>query len=253
MDKIPQEKCEKMTIEQAERLVGWKVEEKVDGSRSFFNGTKFVSPERATFKNERYTHILNELKGINCVIDGEIYFPDGCVSDATLTENWKKCKYAVFDLLEIDGFNTTKLPLWCRSAMLKALVKGMVNVHFVREFKSAREGWDYAKKNDKEGIVIKNLQSAYVDKRSRDWIKVKNYHEITLEIVGYEEGSEKGAFILSNGGRMSALSADYVAEYKRLSAKGVNSKVFAEIEYLYKTKAGKLFQPVLKRLVAKLK
>jgi len=246
MDKIPQEKCEKMTIEQAERLTGWKVEEKVDGSRSFFNGTKFVSPERATFKNERYTHILSELTGINCVIDGEIYFPGGCVSDATLTENWKKCKYAVFDLLEIDGFNTTKLPLWCRSAMLKALVKGMVNVHFVREFKSAREGWDYAKKNDTEGIVIKNPNSQYEDRRSKSWIKCKNYKECKLEIVGYENGSEKGAFILSNGGRMSALSADYVVEYKRLKAKG---KVYAEIEYLYKTKAGKLFQPVLKRLV----
>ena len=111
-----------------------------------------------------------------------------------------------------------------------------------------------ASQQTKKGAEMRKvILSAYVDKRSRDWIKVKNYKETTLEIVGYEEGSEKGAFILSNGGRMSALSADYVAEYKRLSAKGVNSKVFAEIEYLYKTKAGKLFQPVLKRLVAKLK
>jgi len=244
-----QMKCKSMTIEEAkENCQGWIVQEKIDGTRSFFDGNKFVSPERETFKNERYIHILNELKNINAVLDGEIYFPNGCVSDASIEENWSKCRYAIFDILKFRGFDTIKEPLYGRLKLIEEIVKGLKNVELINTFNGIEEGWKFVKDNNKEGLILKNPNSIYEDKRSKNWIKVKNFEEIVEEIVGYEEGKQKGAFILESGGKMSALSEDFVKQYFKLKEKG---KVFAEIEFLYRTDSGKLFQPVLKRLIDK--
>jgi len=244
-----QMKCKSMTIEEAkENCNGWIVHEKIDGTRSFFDGEKFVSPERETFKNERYIHIVNELKNINAVLDGEIYFPNGCVSDCIIEENWSKCRYAVFDVLNIDGNDISNLHLSRRLFHIKSMIKNMKNVELVNTFNTINEGWNFIKKHNREGLILKNPNSIYEDKRSKNWIKVKNFEETVEEIVGYEEGKLKGAFIMESGGKMSALSEDFVKQYFKMKEEG---KVFAEIQFLYRTSSGKLFQPVLKRLTNK--
>jgi len=245
-------KCESMTINEARKdHKGWIIQEKIDGTRTFYKCGVLDSPERAGLKAERFAHIQNELRkmvGIDVVLDGEIYLPNGCVHQVNASENWKKCRYGVFDVLEVGGRNLREIPFSERRSILNSLLAGCKFSDTVREFDSLEQGWNEVVSKELEGLVIKNPQGKYYDTRNWAWIKIKNYKEAVEEIVGFEEGSVKGAFLLANGGKMSALSADKVREYKELKAKG---RVFAELEYLYKTKTGKYFQPILKRLVIK--
>jgi DNA ligase 1 len=50
-----------------------------------------------------------------------------------------------------------------------------------------------------EGVMIKDVNAPYECKRSHSWLKAKPFIEVTLEIVGYEEGTGK------NAGRLGAL------------------------------------------------
>lgn len=50
-----------------------------------------------------------------------------------------------------------------------------------------------------EGVMIKDLDAPYECKRSSSWLKAKPFIEVTLEIIGYEEGTGK------NAGRLGAL------------------------------------------------
>jgi len=50
-----------------------------------------------------------------------------------------------------------------------------------------------------EGVMIKDVDAPYECKRSASWLKAKPFIEVTLEIVGYEEGTGK------NTGRLGAL------------------------------------------------
>lgn len=238
-------KCERKSVEEAEQLKGWIVEQKLDGTRTIFKEGRLISPERQTFKNDRFGQILGDLKGVNAILDGEIYLPNGTIHSVNSKENWAKCRFAVFDVLEFDGRDLTSLPLFERQKFIPKVVNGKLYVEEVKRFNSVKDGWKEIIKQDLEGLVVKNPDGRYEDKRSRNWIKVKNYHEAVIEITGYEAGSDKGAFILSNGGRMSALSKDKVEEYHELKKKG---RVFAELEYLTMTSSGKFFQPILKRL-----
>jgi DNA ligase 1 len=50
-----------------------------------------------------------------------------------------------------------------------------------------------------EGIMAKDIDAPYECKRTHNWLKLKPFIEVTLEIVGYEEGTGK------NAGRLGAL------------------------------------------------
>ena len=50
-----------------------------------------------------------------------------------------------------------------------------------------------------EGVMIKDVDAPYECKRSHSWLKAKPFIEVTLEVVGVEEGTGR------NAGRMGAL------------------------------------------------
>jgi DNA ligase-1 len=50
-----------------------------------------------------------------------------------------------------------------------------------------------------EGVMIKDVDAPYQCKRSHSWLKAKPFIEVTLEVVGVEEGTGR------NEGRLGAL------------------------------------------------
>lgn len=224
----------------------WVFELKIDGSRTFWDRDRLLS-SRLVDCSIRFKHIANELKYTNAIIDGEIALPNGNVLELNKSENWNKAKYYVFDILELDYQDTKGYPLFERQKILRELIDGMENVEFIKQFNSFNEGWNYVKENNLEGLVIKRkdsiyLSNLYTEMRTNSWLKIKNWKEEKLRIVGFEEGDVKGAFILENGSRVSALRSDL----GKLFSDGC--RLEAEIIYMGKTQGNSLFQPVLKRL-----
>ncbi len=103
--------------------------------------------------------------------------------------------YYIFDLLFLDGYDTTRLPLRARKTLLRAAVDYddpiryciHRNEHGLDYFREAcGKGW--------EGLIAKRAASRYVHQRSRDWRKFKCVHQQELVIGGWTEprGSREG-------------------------------------------------------------
>lgn len=230
---MEKQKFEEMKIDEALTRRFNNISLKRDGTAMHFIDGKLIS-NRDCIRNSRFPHIANLLKKfeINNVV-GEIYIEGGCIFDITAKINWHNAKYMIFDIKTNQSIEQKK-------AYIEEIVNKINNPSITKPlyFATIREGWDYVVKNNEEGLVAKHSNF--------DIYKIKKLNEAKIKIVGYESGLEKGAFILENGGKVSATSRDFVERYRQLS-KG--NEVFADIRYQFKTPDGKFFQPRLLDLV----
>lgn len=184
----------------------WIFEEKFDGIRilAFCKGSqvKLFSRNKIS-QNDTYPEIADALKNLklNAILDGEVVAFSGkktsfeqlqkrfmAIELEQAISNKVSVYYYVFDLLFLDGYDTTQLPLLERKKLLQKIIptKGIVRYtpHKNEKGKQLRitackKGW--------EGIMAKNANSTYQHKRSRDWLKFKCLNEQELVIVGYTD------------------------------------------------------------------
>lgn len=225
------------------------MQEKLDGQRVIFN--KDLISRRDVILNDKFKHIYNELKGLNQILDGEIVFLKDGISDfhgLSLKENQDKAIFIVFDILSLDGKTFTSLVYESRLILLKILssYNTFKHIKMIKTFPVNKKLIAKWKAEGREGLVLKKLDSRYVFKRSDSWLKLKFLKEGKFKIIGHEKGTEHGAFLLENGGKVSACSRENVLTYEQMAKQG---SVFADVDFLNETITGKLFQPVLKRLV----
>jgi len=205
---------------------------KRDGTLIYFKEGKLFSPRCE--RSERFAHILNILKQKDMPeLYGEMYIEGGNVFDVSSSENWKSCCFMPIDLED------KKLNYSERQVLLNQLVKEISNPFITPlvKFKDFKSGWDYVKKTNGEGLVIRN---------EREWIKVKALQNTKIEIVSHETGKDKGCFILSNGNRVSGTSKELVRQFNEIKKRG--NKAIAEISYPFITPTGHYFQPRLTNL-----
>ena len=102
--------------------------------------------------------------------------------------------FVAFDLLYGNGRDLRDEPLETRKAALEAILTGrgpvMLSKHVLGEGTNL---YELAKSRDLEGIVGKRRASAYVSKRSRDWVKIKAQMRQEVVIAGWTaaRGSRK--------------------------------------------------------------
>ena len=176
---------------------GWIFERKFDGIRCL--AVKRDGQVRLLSRNdldlrERFPTIaaaVAELEADDLALDGEVVAVRG--GFAGLAQTGGRA-YFVFDALELGGEDVRELPLAERKQRVHALglsaplhasepLKGNGLTLFKR---ACRSGW--------EGLIAKRADSAYVARRSRDWLKVKCGKEQELVIGGFTEprGSRTG-------------------------------------------------------------
>ncbi len=190
----------------------WVFERKLDGVRCLAfkgadGGVRMLSRNRLS-QNARFPEpatALGDQPAEELAVDGEIVAFEGSRTSFSRLARRAREPVAVylylFDLLHLDGFDTRRLPLRTRKALLRrAVVFGgplRYTPHRNRDgrvlFREAcRKGW--------EGLIAKRADSPYVGKRSRDWLKLKCGNEQEFVIGGYTapRGSreELGALLL---------------------------------------------------------
>jgi len=189
----------------------WVFERKLDGIRAIAikadKRVRLLSRNNLSL-NARFPEVVEALErdpATHFVLDGEIVAFDGArTSFETLQQRGERdveIFYYVFDLLHLDGRDTTSLPWRERKSLLRRVLvfHGPVRLTPHRNergeelFREACEkGW--------EGLIAKRADSPYVHGRSRDWLKFKCSAEQELVIGGYTEptGSriELGALLL---------------------------------------------------------
>lgn len=180
----------------------WIFENKYDGYRAIAvinqNEAELWSRNHISF-NTNFYPLIAELKKINhtVVLDGEVVVEDNNgKADFQLLQNYLKTgkgnlKYYVFDILNLNGHNTTKLTLLERKEILKILIQKQKfsNIYYSEHtIGNGIEQFEKAVKNQGEGIIAKKADSSYLpDKRSNDWLKIKIVQQEEAIIIGITE------------------------------------------------------------------
>jgi len=178
-----------------ERFAGkdWLFEKKFDGIRlmAFKHGrdVKLYSRNRLLQNLPSVAKAVAAIPAEEVILDGEVAW-DGTSS------------YHVFDILWLNGNNTTELPLEQRRDLLKKLT-------FTAPIKRVTlldgdEPWERARRDGWEGVIAKRRGSPYEHRRSKHWLKMKI--EASQELV-------VGGFTDPQGGRVG-LGALLVGYYE---------------------------------------
>jgi len=156
-----------------ERFSGpeWIFERKFDGIRllAYKRGSDVTlySRNRLPQNNPPVAAAIAALPVEDAVLDGEVTWPGG------------KIAYHVFDILWLDGRDTTSLPLEERGAILSRLpfTPPLQHVKALTD----PDPWERARREGWEGVVAKRRDSPYEHRRSKHWLKMKC--EATQELV----------------------------------------------------------------------
>jgi len=186
---------------------GWLFEPKWDGERclAFRLGRdlRLFSRNRKRL-NEKYPEItaaFQRQEADSFIADGEIVtFKNGVTSFAKLQQRMQvdhppadllrkvPVWLYLFDLLYLDRHDTRQVPLRYRKQVLRKAFDFRDALRLTEHCdtegeayyrKACRRGW--------EGVIAKNGDSAYVSRRTRDWLKFKCRKEQEFVIGGYTD------------------------------------------------------------------
>jgi len=245
----------------------WLYEVKWDGYRAIV----FIHDERAKLVSRNQNDLTGEFPEIaqalqilpveNAILDGEVVALDeegrpsfslmqqrtGMTSPRSrgVRNRGVPIVYYAFDLLYLNGYNTTAVPLEQRKSLLQGLIpadKGFLRYsdHYVAQGTAL---YGVARDKGLEGIVAKLRTSPYVQKRSRDWLKIKITRRQECVIAGYTDpkGSREnfGSIVLGlydENGKLVHVGnagsgfneATHAALWKKLSALKTDNNPFGE-------------------------
>jgi bifunctional non-homologous end joining protein LigD len=151
---------------------------------------------------KKYPPVVKALKelGHDAVLDGEVVVfneegkPD---FDAlqTFTGHDTPMNYCVFDVLWLDGYDLTGLPLTDRKAILRGLVEGNDVLRFSASFEDGVTLYQQALDLDLEGIVAKRKDSYYQQgARNDNWLKTPTRKRQEFVIGGWAESDKARSF-----------------------------------------------------------
>lgn len=224
---------------------------KLDGERCI----AYLDKDNTELRNKRNVKMLAkvpELSNIHkqikhrCVLDGElIVIKDGKpnffeIQRRSLMSNTFKIQLAsaklpasftAFDILYYDDHAVTDLPLMQRRKLLEKVLKENERIAVSRYIeKQGIEFYELAKQNELEGIVAKRKDSKYYcDKKTKDWIKIKNLLDDDFVICGY---------IFKENGVISIVLGQYLNRdlvYKGHVTMGISTVAFGRIKSIVET------------------
>lgn len=154
--------------------------------------------------------------------------------------------YYVFDILELDGEDLRDLELLERKRILDEFFREKFNCIKKLDYTfDKKKLWKEVIKKDLEGIILKDIHSRYLAKRSKSWLKLKNWKEAVLEFTSYEVNPAGVLLLNDNGDRVQCSGRQSEKVRKLIDERG---KVKVVVQYLEKTKDGRLRMPTFKEI-----
>jgi len=185
----------------------WIFELKFDGERclTFRRGAELrLMSRNAIVMNDQYPELVAALAKqpqTDFIVDGEIVAFAGKITSFARMQGRMHISnpppslikeipvfYYLFDLLYLDGYDVTRLPLRQRKDLLKRAIVFKDPLRYTEH--RERDGLAYHREACRmgwEGIIAKRADSRYVARRSPDWLKFKCVNEQELVIGGYTD------------------------------------------------------------------
>jgi len=240
----------------------WIAQEKKDGERIIavvINHDTILVNRRGKICNFHFEEVVEDLKKLDdSIIDGEIISLEddfNKLQRRALTKDRDKLKllqteipvkFMVFDVLAIGGVQKQNLitnkPLKDRIEILKQLFDGKQFNHTeLLEWGNINDIFDKAKKLNREGIVIKDLNGCYEGRRSKSWIKCKFFKEKDIVFTKYEVNPNGIRVENDEGIAVQVAGREQSKEVKEILDK--EGKVELTIQFLQETEDKKLRFP----------
>jgi bifunctional non-homologous end joining protein LigD len=145
------------------------------------------------------TSVADGFTGMPIVVDGEIVaFDAQGKSSFQRLQNGANAKvsFVVFDVLYAEGRDLRKEPLEARKQILAGLIRPSKEVVLsAHVFGEGTKLFEAASSRGLEGIVAKRRDAPYLEKRTRDWVKIKAQLEQECVIAGFTEpGGARSGF-----------------------------------------------------------
>ena len=95
--------------------------------------------------------------------------------------------YYAFDLIYLDGFDLHRVTLEERKRALAGIISTSETLRYSDHFDNGLDLFEAAKQQGLEGILAKTRSSAYEERRSREWLKIKITQTVDCVIGGYTD------------------------------------------------------------------
>ena len=155
------------------------IEAKIDGTESDWDGDNITS-SRGCNRNNRFPHIVSELRKIDWRVQMEIAVPFGNVHHVNKKIYWPKTRAYVFGVTSLNGQDVSGEDSFAKRRLLEeALRKGAFkHLRIPFKFRTFEDGMAWCDKKDTEGLVLKPSFGK--------GFKYKRLKEAKLLIVGYK-------------------------------------------------------------------
>jgi bifunctional non-homologous end joining protein LigD len=271
----------------------WIYEPKLDGVRCLAfkraHDVELYSRNRNLI-NARFPEVAEELReqpADTFILDGELVACEGSRSSFSLLQGrfrggdlvsrhaGIKVYYYVFDIVYIEAYDVTGLPLMARKKLLEEAIVYADAIRYLAPLPDADEAYlQEACGEGREGLMAKRAASLYISGRSSDWLKFKCVRDQEFVIGGYTEprGTRTGFGALLLGyyegmrlryagkvgtgfkestledlsRRLSALESERPFFYDELDEKGVHwvkPELVAQVGFTEWTPDGRLRHP----------
>jgi bifunctional non-homologous end joining protein LigD len=228
----------------------WIFETKWDGFRSVCfvkdGKSRFVSRNQIemTPQYPELVSVANQIGAKEAILDGEIVALDkdgmprfqllqprvGRKSGIEALRGQGQIVYYVFDLLYLDGHDLMSCPVVERKVALEQILRPASFIKLSESFPG--DGEAFFKQIEKfhlEGMIAKRAASPYVQRRSKDWLKVKTVQRSEVVIGGYTQPRGSRAHF---GALVAGLYRDRNLHYVAHVGGGFNHRTLAQIHKL---------------------
>jgi bifunctional non-homologous end joining protein LigD len=189
----------------------WIYEQKFDGERciTYRSGGRIrLSSRNRTLLNDTYPELVEafgEQTAVDFIVDGEVVAFGGNIPKFSILQQRMGVSnpgeerkrdipvyYYLFDLLFLDGYDLTDLPLLARKALLRDLFTFGGAIRFSQHRLGEGETcYRNACQKGLEGVIAKRADSRYIPRRSSEWLKFKCVKWQEFVIGGYTEPQKK--------------------------------------------------------------
>lgn len=183
----------------------WLYEIKLDGLRAIASkvgaSVDLMSRNQRSF-GDRFPSLVEavgKLTADSAILDGEIvaFDPDGRsrfslvqprihASGGSTAGKDVPVYFAAFDLLYFNGYDLREQPLLARKAILRKLIPEEGCLRYTDHIEgSGAAFFEAASRHGLEGVVAKKKTSAYHQRRSREWLKIKTARTDDFVVLGW--------------------------------------------------------------------
>ena len=174
---------------------GWLMSEKLDGVRAYWDGKRLISRGGHEFKVPLW--FIKDFPPFE--IDGELWSRrgdfeniSGIVRKQTPHEGWRQLTYNIFEVPNQKG------GLLSRLKVLEKYLKKYPNQYIkiikqstCKDEKHLKTFLKLIESKGGEGVVVRDADALYINKRTSKALKVKSFNDAECKIVAFKNGKGK--------------------------------------------------------------